>query len=235
MLVIGYEAERKATDPSGPGDISRVRYADPLYGPGVGAYKWRTWDSIWPWVDTWEEFFTEYTASGDPDPSTGWHVPPPNLWQGGRVTIERCDVHTGYSPDWAIDGDTWDIMDHHNAIYLPDIKANSGGWDSTIIIRNNGSGAASASVIFYSAGGYGSGTNMRTMLDNSLIPVGGVWEFNASDTVNNFSGSAVVYASEDISVVVENSGSASLGEVQVQRGAGIACGVAPLGRCRADF
>jgi hypothetical protein len=209
VLVIGYEAERSAIDPDGPGEISRVRYADPLFGPGENAYKWRPWDSIWPWVDTWEEYFTEYTAPDDPDPSTGWYVPPPDLWQGARVTVERDEHpdHVNYSPDWAVDGDTWQIMDHHDATYLPDIKANWGGWSSTITIRNNGSSDAGASVISYDSGGYGSGTSMRTTRDNSLIRGGGTWELNTSAVVDSFFGSAVVYASEDVSVVLESSSS----------------------------
>jgi hypothetical protein len=207
VLVIGYEAERSAVDPNGPGEISKVRYADPLLGSGEDAYKWRPWDSIWPWVDTWEEFFTEYTAQGDPDPSTGWYVPPPDLWQGGRVTVERDeDPDTiDYSPDWAVDGDNWSIIEHHDVTYLPDVKADWAEWNSTIVVRNNGSSDASASVIFYDSGGYGAGTSMRTARDNSLIPAGGTWELDASTAVNNFTGSAIVSASKDVSVVVENS------------------------------
>jgi hypothetical protein len=206
VLVIGYEAERSAVDPNGPGEISKVRYADPLLGSGEDAYKWRPWDSIWPWVDTWEEFFTEYTAQGDPDPSTGWYVPPPDLWQGGRVTVERDeDPDTiDYSPDWAVDGDNWSIIEHHDVTYLPDVKADWAEWNSTIVVRNNGSSDASASVIFYDSGGYGAGTSMRTARDNSLIPAGGTWELDASTAVNNFTGSAIVSASKDVSVVVAN-------------------------------
>lgn len=93
VLVIGYEADRRADHPDGVGQIYRIRIADPLAG-GAFAYKWL---SYYDWKNS---KFTRYTAPADPDPSTGGYQPPPNHWRNHWVTIERDDNFFA-SPDWA--------------------------------------------------------------------------------------------------------------------------------------
>ena len=99
VLAIGYHALRRATDDQGLGEIYAVRYADPLYGPGTDtAYRWRDYSTG---TQSWIGYFSNYTDPHDPDPATGWYVPPPAHWYGHWVTIER-DEYTTYSPDWAM-------------------------------------------------------------------------------------------------------------------------------------
>ena len=82
---------------------------------------------------------------------------------------------------------------------LPNIKANYNGWNSIITIKNNGSENAVVQVTFYDSNGNALATKTKTDLSGQ-----GIWMLDASTVVNNFSGSAVVAADKDISVVVQN-------------------------------
>jgi len=97
--------------------------------------------------------------------------------------------------------------------YLPDIKANYNGWNSTIIVRNNGGGDAHVQVAFYDSNGivvaYPNNTNLHGQV---------IWTLEASDVVNSFSGSAIVYGSEDVSVVVVNHKSGTYPQVMAYTG-----------------
>ena len=102
VLVIGYEADRKATDPAGPGTIHQIRYADPLiHGPVCDGYDWIPYDGS----DSWTSRFTPYTHPNDPDPETGWYGYYPrnagHHWHNHFVTIER-DSRSDLSPDWGM-------------------------------------------------------------------------------------------------------------------------------------
>jgi len=86
--------------------------------------------------------------------------------------------------------------------YLPDIKANYGGWNSFIAIRNNGSQTAAVQVAFYDSNGNHVADKVKENLSAR-----GTWILPATDAgLNNWRGSAVVYASEDVGVVVNNHG-----------------------------
>lgn len=80
--------------------------------------------------------------------------------------------------------------------YLPDVKSDSGGWSSSIIVRNNG-GAAFIDIKFY----YSSGGLWATYTYPNLAGQG-VWEIVPA--LSGFSGSAVVDASQDVATVVES-------------------------------
>lgn len=125
VLVIGYEADASATSPTGMTTVYRVRYADPLLGPGPDlAYVWVQYDAgAYPWTG----YFSDYTDPSDPDPSTGWYASPPTHWRGRWVTVEQ-DNYTTYSPDWAM-GPSGPIMPYHWPYhnYLPVILKNTGG------------------------------------------------------------------------------------------------------------
>lgn len=82
---------------------------------------------------------------------------------------------------------------------LPDIKANYNDRNSVITIRNNSSENAVVQVTFYDSNGNALATRTKTDLSGQ-----GIWMLDASTVVNNFSGSAVVAADKDISVVVQN-------------------------------
>lgn len=97
VSVIGYQADRSVIDPAGS-SISQVRYADPLRDPN-DAYRWREYNTG---DQKWIDYFASYTATEDPDPSTGWYVPPPDHWRNHWVTVER-DWFTTYSPDWGME------------------------------------------------------------------------------------------------------------------------------------
>ncbi len=89
VLVIGYDADGPATDFLG--NIYRIRIADPLDGQ-------KKWVNYEDWINNW---FTRYTNSMDPDPSTGWYVPPPDHWKNHWVTVER-DGYSSKNADWAM-------------------------------------------------------------------------------------------------------------------------------------
>ncbi len=120
-------------------------------------------------------------------------------WDENRVVEsvgwERIDPvrndNTGYRP-YRYDN----IVDD---VYLPDIRANPGDWNSTIIIRNNGYGNARVQVAFYNSSG-----NVENSVTDTSLAGQAVWILDASSVVNNFSGSAVVAADKDISVLAEN-------------------------------
>jgi hypothetical protein len=81
-------------------------------------------------------------------------------------------------------------------VYLPDIKSNSNGWNSSIVIRNNSTSrtAQVVTTFFYT---WGQVHSQRT----DYIASGATLTFAPSGTLD---GSAVVVASEDVAVVVEN-------------------------------
>jgi len=85
-------------------------------------------------------------------------------------------------------------------VYLPDVR-NSGGWTSSIVIRNNSTSAAQVAINYYNTSGGWVSYQTTTIAGNG----------SATRTPTyGFTGSAVVVASEDVSVVVETkSGSGS--------------------------
>lgn len=90
------------------------------------------------------------------------------------------------------------------ATYLPDIKANYNGWTSELVIRNDGAASRSITTRFFDPNGtYVGGVTCPD------VPSGGTCSFSASIAVNNFSGSAIVDGSEEVSVVVENQAGSS--------------------------
>lgn len=79
-------------------------------------------------------------------------------------------------------------------VYLPDVK-NSGGWSSSIVIRNNSTSSAQVAINYYNTSGGRIAYGAATIAGNgSVIAV----------PPFDFSGSAVVVGSEDVLVVVEN-------------------------------
>jgi len=138
-----------------------------------------------------------------------------SIWTDAINGPDPCPAHYGADPYWTGDPRAWfagtagkwcdvDPLFPATYTYLPDIKANYNGWNSTIIVRNNGGGDAHVQVAFYDSNGivvaYPNNTNLHGQA---------IWTLEASNVVNNFSGSAIVYASQDVSVVVENHNSSS--------------------------
>lgn len=83
-----------------------IRVFDPARGTKWD-YTYQEWISIW---------FTPYTDPGDPDPSTGWYVPPPDHWRNHWVTIERDDWSE--NPDWGMSL-SGPIQHNPISVYLP--------------------------------------------------------------------------------------------------------------------
>jgi len=83
--------------------------------------------------------------------------------------------------------------------FLPKVQGNNSGWNSTIVIRNNSSSAINATVTFYNTNGAPVGTKSSTAIGGN-----GALAVSVADVVNNFMGSAVVVASNDVAVDVEN-------------------------------
>ena len=82
------------------------------------------------------------------------------------------------------------------ATYLPDVRANVDGWQSTLYIRNDGATPVTPIVTFYDSQGKAYGPHNPA---NPLAP-NAVWEFPLN--TGQFQGSAIVSGSEDLSVVV---------------------------------
>lgn len=97
VLIIGYEADAPAY-PGDPGTIYHIKIADPLDGFIKNI-------PLGDWISTW---FTPYTYPQDPDPATGWYIPPPDHWRNHWVTVER-DYNNVFDADWAmsINGPVW--------------------------------------------------------------------------------------------------------------------------------
>jgi hypothetical protein len=81
-------------------------------------------------------------------------------------------------------------------VWLPYVRNNASGWISTITVRNNSSVCrAQVNTAFFNTDG-----TVNVQRTNSIAP-------NASATLalpSNFTGSAIVVSSEDVSVVAEN-------------------------------
>ena len=88
--------------------------------------------------------------------------------------------------------------------FLPDIRRDFNGWNSTIVVRNNGGDTAWVEVNFYDQNGVYKG---RAMFSN--LPGNAAWEVPLPSGLSDFSGSAVVYSDQDVSVVVMNYNSSS--------------------------
>jgi hypothetical protein len=120
VLVINYDADGLAYPINpGAGNINAIQIADPEDASKIW-FQWSTGDR--PWTTYW---FTQYTdITHDPDPSTGWYVPPPAHWQGHYVTIER-DEHTE-NPDygWSLSGAIPTTHPSTHPIYVPLVWVN---------------------------------------------------------------------------------------------------------------
>ncbi len=82
------------------------------------------------------------------------------------------------------------------ATYLPDVRANIEGWQSTLYVRNDGATPVTPIVTFYDSNGTAYGPHNPA---NALAP-NAVWEFPLN--TGQFQGSAIVSGVEDLSVVV---------------------------------
>lgn len=159
-------------------------------------YHWHPW--YMKWGTGWQEW---PESSGDNCNS---------IWTEAINGPDPCPAHYGADPYWTGDPRAWfagtggkwcdvDPLFPATYTYLPDIKANYNGWNSTIIVRNNGGGDAHVQVAFYDSNGTIAAYPINTHLAGQAI-----WTLDASTVLSNFNGSAVVTASEDVSVVVRN-------------------------------
>jgi murein DD-endopeptidase MepM/ murein hydrolase activator NlpD len=78
-------------------------------------------------------------------------------------------------------------------VHLPDVR-NSGGWTSSIVIRNNSGSSAQVAINYYNSSGSWVSDQTTTISANGS---------KTKTPPSGFSGSAVVAASQDVSVVVE--------------------------------
>jgi hypothetical protein len=95
IVITGYKSVAPAY-PGSPNTIYQLRIAD----PETGIKDWYNYNSGsgFLWTTYW---FTPYTNTSDPDPATGWYVPPPAHWYNHFVTIER-DPHGEKNPDFGM-------------------------------------------------------------------------------------------------------------------------------------
>ena len=82
------------------------------------------------------------------------------------------------------------------ATYLPDIRSNSGGWTSSLYVRNDDAEPRTVRVTYFNANG-----TYNSEVSNTLQPAA-LWISPALPA--NWQGSAIVDGSEDLSVVVRN-------------------------------
>ena len=82
------------------------------------------------------------------------------------------------------------------ATYLPDIRSNSGGWTSSLYVRNDDAEPRTVRVTYFNTNG-----TYNSEVSNTLQPAA-LWINPALPA--NWQGSAIVDGSEDLSVVVRN-------------------------------
>ena len=162
------------------------------------SYHWYTSDGS---LVTWDGLRTSLGRDVPPadDPSLQASVVAP--FKSGTYTLKWDIVTEGiawfstqYYP-WTTQDVTVNVQQSPGMAFLPDVT-NSGGWVSTIVVRNNStSNWASADVSYVTTGGNVSSSSSYLILSKGTI--------NATPP-SGFSGSAVVAANQDVSVVVEN-------------------------------
>jgi hypothetical protein len=111
VLIVGYEADNRAFPNAG--NIQTIRVFDPLSGT-TQTYGYQRWISITftPYTDPEEE-----DPKSDPDPSTGWYVPPPDHWTNHWVTIER--DNWSENPDWGMSLNGPIQPNQASSVYIP--------------------------------------------------------------------------------------------------------------------
>ena len=137
---------------------------------------------------------------GDPNTPIAYSVSSDNNYeiveftapQTGEYTIEVAKITFEDPSEWLT------VAWVRTGTYLPDIKANYNGWTSELVIRNDGATSRHISTHFFDQNG-----DFVNALVCPNVPSGGTCSFSASIAVNNFSGSAIVDGSEDVSVVVK--------------------------------
>jgi murein DD-endopeptidase MepM/ murein hydrolase activator NlpD len=101
----------------------------------------------------------------------------------------------------------------YDETYLPDIRAaeddNTPDWNSTIIVRNNGASSAIVNITLYTDDG-----RVLDSRTHTSVPAHGVWTLDVQSALDDFlnqaeyhgmfEGSAIVYASQDVAVVVKS-------------------------------
>jgi len=111
----------------------------------------------------------------------------------GWVRLDDYTTEQQYSHWVAADGMKFSA----GIVHLPDVR-NSGGWASSIVVRSNSSSSAKASINYYNASGGLVSYQTTTIASNGSV---------TRTPPSGFSGSAVVVASQDVAVVVENGSS----------------------------
>ncbi len=98
------------------------------------------------------------------------------------------------------------------ATYLPDVRRNDNGWDSTLTLRNDGAEPRDVTVTyFFPNGNFAASRSYATEHSGNLLQPNAAWTTELFSSFPNFQGSAVVDGSEDVSVVVETTGSGTYG------------------------
>ncbi|MFQ6057696.1 MAG: hypothetical protein ACE5MB_02295, partial [Anaerolineae bacterium] len=137
-----------------------------------------------------------------------------SIWTDAINGLDPCPSHYGADPYWTGDPRAWfagtggkwcdvDPLFPTVYTYLPDVQGNA-NRNSIITVRNNSGGDLHVQAAFYDSSG-----NIEAYPWNSNLPSEGIWIVNTSDEVDNFTGSAIAYASEDVAIVVENRTSTS--------------------------
>jgi hypothetical protein len=154
-------------------------------GSGGTTY-WRSRTYAYPWTNP-DDILVENWATTDVSPGT-YHLTVRN--ESGSYIYEDLGWHTVGAEETTYVG--------LYPVYLPDIMGISYGWDSSIVVRNN-SDSKTAQV---NTTLFGQDSSVKTQATDYIVPGGTVVvDFPAACL---YRCSALVAASEDVSVVVEN-------------------------------
>ena len=98
------------------------------------------------------------------------------------------------------------------ATYLPDIRRNNSGWNSTLTLRNDGTEPREVTVTyFHPPGNFAASRSYVAEHSGNMLQPNATWTTELFSFFSNFQGSAIVDGSEDLSAVVETTGSGTYG------------------------
>ena len=112
----------------------------------------------------------------------------------GQYTIQ---IYRSYSGDNNEPSNSVGIAWSKQATYLPDVRSAHNGWDTAIYVRNDGAQPKDVTITVFNENG-----SMAAGVTYPSLPANSQWYYNPS--LSNWRGSAVVDASEDVSVIVES-------------------------------
>lgn len=89
------------------------------------------------------------------------------------------------------------------ATYLPDVRRESGGWDHSLTIRNDGAEPRDVTVTFFlENGNFAASRSYAAENSGNLLQPNALWSTSLNSSFSIFQGSAIIDGSEDLSVSI---------------------------------